>query len=697
MSLRCLIDVRRLPTTLPGTLVSSEDFNPVSGANQDYWPSQWQSLIYNGSSTIVNYKGRMTSAAGYKALRQGLTAINLKNVEVYAEFTPLALTEAYLDISVRQDLSRKGPYPDGYFVSMDTGGTGANAVWTLGASDTNTGQFNNTDKNVGAWTVEPWAVRLRALESVITAKVWKVSAGEASATTQTLTDTNYNRSGSIAVGYNSGSSTDPGVDWDSVRVYDLGNVPTDVTTTYSFTGTNGSTVPAAWSLAKGVYGGAAYPTTPVVIQNNAMRIASGTTAAWSGGGSIFLGDPTKPEGNSSTSAPAIVSNATYKFRQKLLNLTQQYPSIILRGRGADLWSSGAGVGQPRTGYALQLGVKEGNIDVVQNYNSTTIASFPYTFTSNDIYWEIQLDRKKLNVRIWPAASAKPTSWTYSADNVLVDESDGSIGFSISNGPAAEQKYFDISEFSTTVPILSLGTNRTVPPTAPSGFTRKFEQNFDTTAAAGNASGQFMNVYANFFQPYNEGGTVGNGAMSPRTMISAHDGVMDVKMDGVYASAGSFGDPTGAYNNVGGRFSIRMKTLGGYNNGPAFMIWPSSEVWYEGELDFPESVSGRGGTQGFQDSPWIHHHKMVQGQEAQAQDVNLLVSWRDWHVYTLEWYPPGKGATPTTGNVRYLVDGVEVYNTTTDVPKTAHRFCFQIGDWGAPGNIYIDWYTIDSLN
>lgn len=479
--------------------------------------------------------------------------------------------------------------------------------------------------------------------------------------------------------------------------------PTDTTYTYDFTGSNGAAVPSAFSVAKGLfYETTVYPTTAApTIQNGKMVIASGSTAAWSGGASIFLGDPAKPEGNAATGAPPIASNGTWTYDLSFTNLTQQYPTFFFRARGADLWPGGDDANTPRNGgYSLLFQPLEGKILLQQNYNAAVLATVTFPFPSKDLKAKILVDRQRLAFKFWSAAASEPASWTYDVSNILTDESDGSIGWSVFNGPAAEQKTLTIDNLVYTTPVLSLGTSRTVPAAEPSGFTRIMYENFDTAAAAGTSTGQFMNVYSGAFQPYDDGGTIGAGAMYPRQMITAHDGVMDVYSDGLKASAGSFGTSTNAYNRIGGRFSVRMKALGMFNNGPAFMLWPSDTgqgTWYFGEIDFPESVSGRGGVIGFQDAPYIHHHKMVQGQESLAQDVPLGVSWRDWHVYTVEWYPPGKGPNPTTGLVIYYVDGVEVYRTTTDVPSTVHRWCFQIGDWGAPGNLYIDWLTMASLN
>lgn len=461
----------------------------------------------------------------------------------------------------------------------------------------------------------------------------------------------------------------------------------------TFTGTTGAAPNANWRKAT------SYPTAgTVTIQANAMRISTNSTTAWTPAASVFLGNPAAPQ-----TAPAIYPDFDVSFDYTLLNLSQQYPTIGIRTRSAELWPSGGGANTPTTGYAIIIAPMEKTVDVVQCYNTTSVLpggtaiSVP-GMTNAALKMRILVSGTRLAFKIWlasagtePGGVGSDSNWTYDNATLLFDRSDGGISFSVANGPAAEAKTVTIDNFAATVRPITLGSAVPAPTTAPSGFSPYFVENFDTAAAAGSGAGLFATVYANSWTNYAAGGT-----MSPLTQISAHDGVMDIAMDGAHGAAGWWGPPATSANRIGGRFSMRAKAIGAWNNGPAVMIWPSSDVWAEGEIDFPESVSGAGGTQGFQDSPWIHHHKMVAGQEGQAQDVSLGVSWRDWHVYTCEWYPPGKGPTPTTGSVTYYVDGVQVYTTTTDVPKTAHRYTVQVGDYGATGNMYIDWVRIDSV-
>lgn len=451
----------------------------------------------------------------------------------------------------------------------------------------------------------------------------------------------------------------------------------------TFTGTTGAAPASQWRRST------TYPTGgTVTIQNNAMRLSTGSTAAWSGSASIFLGNPAAPQ-----SAPSIMPDAEYTFDYTLLNLSQQYQTIGIRTRSPDLWQGGAGDGQFKTGFNLQIAPSENSIYVGRAYDTADLATVPYTFTSAAMKWRILIVGTRLAFKVWAASGSEPTAWTYDNATVAADRSDGSIGFAVNNGPAAETKTVTIDNFiSTTRPLGGYSGAQAAPTTAYTGFTAYFVENFNTAAAAGTGSGQFGSVYANSWTNYTQSGT-----MSPQTQISAHDGVMDIAMDGTKGAAGWWGPPATSASRIGGRFMMRAKAIGAMGNGPAVMIWPSSDVWSEGEIDFPESVSGSGDpTKGFQDSPWIHHHSMTPGNEASAQDVNLLVSWRDWHVYSCEWFPPNSTRGGSTGLVIYYVDEVEVYRTTQDVPSTAHRYTVQVGDYGSSGNMYIDWVRIDAL-
>ena len=194
----------------------------------------------------------------------------------------------------------------------------------------------------------------------------------------------------------------------------------------------------------------------------------------------------------------------------------------------------------------------------------------------------------------------------------------------------------------------------------------FVEHFDTPAVVG----QLGRAYAHAWQPYPDGTS---GIYAPSRTVSVHDGVMDVALGGA-GTAGTFGSFAGAWGHVGGTFSVRAMATGGDGNGAAFMLWPTSNVWSDGEIDFPEG--------NFESTPYAFHHSMTPGREAERIQLDTGVSWRDWHTYTVSW-DPGRSVT-------YSVDGRVLQTITEDVPTTPHRFMFQTGNWGASGHLLIDW-------
>ncbi|WP_260855582.1 glycoside hydrolase family 16 protein [Curtobacterium sp. 9128] len=180
------------------------------------------------------------------------------------------------------------------------------------------------------------------------------------------------------------------------------------------------------------------------------------------------------------------------------------------------------------------------------------------------------------------------------------------------------------------------------------------------------------AYPDAWQPYPDGTS---GIYAPSRTVSVHDGVMDVALGGD-GTAGTFGSATNAWGHVGGSFSVRAKATGGDGNGAAFMLWPTSGTWSDGEIDFPEG--------NFEDSPSAFQHSMTPGDEASRVQIGSGVSWRDWHTYTVDWVP-GQSVT-------YSVDGKVLDTETHDVPTTPHRYMFQVGNWGSSGHLLIDWVS-----
>lgn len=184
-------------------------------------------------------------------------------------------------------------------------------------------------------------------------------------------------------------------------------------------------------------------------------------------------------------------------------------------------------------------------------------------------------------------------------------------------------------------------------------------------------GKVDTTYKGYWQPYPNGMS---GKYYSDDIISIYNGAMVIAVGNGKGAAGTFGTPTKAYSHIGGTFSIRARTTGGSGNGIAVMLWPSSDRWADGELDFPEG--------GFGNYVNVFHHSTISGSEGSAVRFQPNVKWSDWHTYSTVWVP-GK-------SVKYYVDDKLIGTVTKWVPTTAHRYMIQTGNTGKAGKLYIDW-------
>ncbi|GAA2019831.1 hypothetical protein GCM10009818_36770 [Nakamurella flavida] len=131
----------------------------------------------------------------------------------------------------------------------------------------------------------------------------------------------------------------------------------------------------------------------------------------------------------------------------------------------------------------------------------------------------------------------------------------------------------------------------------------------------------------------------------------------------------------------GRFSVRFRAdpLQGFGTG--WLLWPDSDKWDEGEMDFPE---GRldGQISGY--NHCIGNPRKICGQ------VHTGVTYTDWHTATIEWLP---------GKLSYYLDGALMESYTDNVPDTPFHWVLQTGtravapDPDVAGHVEIDWVAI----
>jgi beta-glucanase (GH16 family) len=221
-----------------------------------------------------------------------------------------------------------------------------------------------------------------------------------------------------------------------------------------------------------------------------------------------------------------------------------------------------------------------------------------------------------------------------------------------------------------------------------GWKQVFADDFATDVPLGSFPGA---SYNNRWFPYNPGccDTSGYGTYDASKVVSVSGGVMDAYLHTEggthYVNAMVAKAPATGWGQLYGRYSIRMKAdpIPGYKVVP--LLWPDSDIWDQGEIDFPEV------------------NVLSVGEKAKA-NVYLAGRWQNfqstvdlvggWHIYTSEWSP---------GLLTFSIDGVRVWTTSKDVPTVPMHYVVQFESAigvGAPantaaGHVQVDWTTMYS--
>ena len=190
------------------------------------------------------------------------------------------------------------------------------------------------------------------------------------------------------------------------------------------------------------------------------------------------------------------------------------------------------------------------------------------------------------------------------------------------------------------------------------------QDFDVPAPKGAVAqvyGPDMRGYSDFSD------SSGYGTYTPDDVLSVHDGYLDFYLhysNGRPRVASVI--PFGYTGQTYGRYSVRFRydSIPGYKI--AFLLWPASDDWNEGEIDWPEgaldgSLYGNSAIKGTRTS---------NGMQFDPADKNYSSARPgQWHVATIEWSP---------GLVQWFLDDVLVDRTTKPkgVPTTPMRWTLQ---------------------
>jgi hypothetical protein len=204
--------------------------------------------------------------------------------------------------------------------------------------------------------------------------------------------------------------------------------------------------------------------------------------------------------------------------------------------------------------------------------------------------------------------------------------------------------------------------------------------FVVDAAAGR---EFTRIYGDTFHAYTDGS--GEGRYR-RDNVSVSGSVLEIRVgerDGVDSGAAGALFEWGLEGPL--RTAIRLRadtSIPGY--GAAVQLWPTSDVWSEGELNFPEGD--------FSGSLNLYHHRVGSQPEVNHLAVEGLASWDAWHTAVVEWWP-GR-------SVDYYLDGRLVGSVTepAQVPTEPHNWVLQAASVydlpaGGSGRLQVDWAVV----
>lgn len=353
------------------------------------------------------------------------------------------------------------------------------------------------------------------------------------------------------------------------------------------------------------------------------------------------------------------------------------------------------------GYWLQLSPASNTLEfarVVGGLPGYTILSSPsYTFTSGVPVWvRLVHQGNGLAVYVWNDGGTQPTIPTAA----IVDDSTpytgaGRVGLIGINGTSGSPRAVSFALFTAVSPTASQGSGQSTAPN-PSGVAMptadltkfKFRAGIDFNTNA--PEGSVPSLYTGQLSAYPPGWHDTSGAGDYNwNLLSVVDGALKIHLKTLNGRAqvnAPFMTPGGAAwaSQLYGRYAIRYRAdtgLTGYKT--AWLLWPDSNNWPEGEVDFPEGSLG-GNQNGFTHT--------IGNPSVNSQVYSGSTNYTSaWHTAGIEWTP---------GRVECFLDNTSVLvDTSGGVPSTPMHWVWQTEtDGGVPsssvdGYVSIDWAAL----
>lgn len=222
-----------------------------------------------------------------------------------------------------------------------------------------------------------------------------------------------------------------------------------------------------------------------------------------------------------------------------------------------------------------------------------------------------------------------------------------------------------------------------------GWKQIFREEFLKDVALGDFPGK---LYGTNWSVYPDNAGVTNnpptGKYFPSKVISVRNGILreDLHIEnGISMTAAISPMRAGEYlSQLYGKWSVRFRWVADSGYKYAWLLWPKSNKWNDGEIDFAEGHSPVGS------AAFMH----FEGAPRKQDKFKIpSVDMSQWHTFSVEWTP---------GKVVFLLDdAVFGISERSEVPSLPMRMTLQSESCidvqcpaaGAKGLVEIDWITI----
>jgi hypothetical protein len=225
-----------------------------------------------------------------------------------------------------------------------------------------------------------------------------------------------------------------------------------------------------------------------------------------------------------------------------------------------------------------------------------------------------------------------------------------------------------------------------------GWRQIFTEDFTTPAPLGKFTSAYGARWDAYPSPWTD--TSGRGVYNPAKVLSVSNGVLDWYLhteNGTHYVGAVVPKLPGQSNGaqIYGKYTFRFRadTIPGYKL--VVILWPESDNWGEGEIDFPEVGELIAGKDGL-----MYAYLHAPGAYAQSESLptGIMAADTGWHIGSIEW---------RRSSLTYYLDGRLIGTQTSGVPSTPLHLVFQMEtNIGGPapsasaaGHIQLDWVSI----